>query len=112
MSTHFEWLSTTHPSFSVTVELAQDLDLEDEFTPDEEVLVIRGDEAAVIQGDLEDFARQVADAVYLERGEQQGSDAEYLATVISQGQLIGADWLTIAQRLIAVDLPGMGYWKG
>ncbi len=43
--------------------------------------------------------------------EPSATDAEYLAKVISEGRMIGADWLTIAQRILQTDLPGMGYTK-
>jgi hypothetical protein len=113
MTTTYEWHSTTHPFFSVSLELASEIDDEGEHNSDERVLVIRTDQAAVIQGDLEVFARAVADAVYIHRPAQSERDPDdvYLARVIEQGRLLGVSWLTIAQRIIALDLPGMGYRK-
>lgn len=41
----------------------------------------------------------------------QVDDQQYLAKVISDGRMIGADFLTIAQRLVQTDLPALGYWQ-
>lgn len=41
----------------------------------------------------------------------QVTEQEYLAKVISDGQMIGASAMDIAYRLVQTDLPGLGYRK-
>ncbi len=63
MGVRYEYVDTGHPFFSVTVQPDPNPDDDEEFENVDDVLVIAYDEAIVITGDLQKFARLVNRAV-------------------------------------------------